>query len=38
MAGMLLEDNSTMAEPILQQIQRIVQSEQFRSSEVLLGC
>ena len=35
MAGMLLEDKSTMAEPIQQQIQRIVQSEQFRSSEVL---
>jgi hypothetical protein len=35
MAGMLLEDKSTMAEPIQQQVQRIVQSEQFRSSEVL---
>jgi hypothetical protein len=35
MAGMLLEDKATMAEPIQQQIQRIVQSEQFRSSEVL---
>lgn len=35
MAGMLLEDKSTMAEPIQQQVQRIVQSEQFRSSGVL---
>jgi hypothetical protein len=32
---MLLEDKSTMAEPIHQQIERIVHSEQFRSSEVL---
>jgi hypothetical protein len=32
---MLLEDKSTMAEPIQQQIERIVHSEQFRSSEVL---
>jgi hypothetical protein len=32
---MLLEDQSTMAEPIHQQIERIVHSEQFRSSEVL---
>src|SRR5260370_26695664 len=35
MAGMRLEDKSTMAEPIQQQIERIVHSEQFRSSEVL---
>jgi len=32
---MLLEDKSTMAEPIQRQIERIVHSEQFRSSEVL---
>jgi hypothetical protein len=32
---MLLEDKSTQAEPIQQQIERIVHSEQFRSSEVL---
>jgi len=32
---MLLEDKSTMSEPIQQQIDRIVHSEQFRSSEVL---
>lgn len=32
---MLLEDKSTMAEPIQQQIERIIHSEQFRSSEVL---
>jgi hypothetical protein len=32
---MLLEDKSTMAEPIQQQVERIVHSEQFRSSEVL---
>jgi hypothetical protein len=32
---MLLEDKSTMTEPIHQQIERIVHSEQFRSSEVL---
>jgi hypothetical protein len=32
---MLLEDKSTMTEPIQQQIERIVHSEQFRSSEVL---
>jgi hypothetical protein len=32
---MLLEDKSTMAKPIQQQIERIVHSEQFRSSEVL---
>src|SRR5260370_3457808 len=35
MAGMRLEDKSTMAEPIQQQIERIVHSEQFRSSEVI---
>jgi hypothetical protein len=32
---MLLEDKPTMSEPIQQQIDRIVHSEQFRSSEVL---
>lgn len=32
---MLLEDKFTQAEPIQQQIERIVHSEQFRSSEVL---
>src|ERR1700748_2706097 len=32
---MLLEDKPTMAKPIQQQIERIVHSEQFRSSEVL---
>jgi hypothetical protein len=32
---MILEDKATMAEPIQQQIERIVHSEQFRSSEVL---
>ncbi len=32
---MLLEDKSTAAEPIQHQIERIVHSEQFRSSEVL---
>lgn len=32
---MLLEDKPTMAEPIQEQIERIVHSEQFRSSEVL---
>jgi hypothetical protein len=32
---MLLEDKSTLAEPIQQQVERIVHSEQFRSSEVL---
>src|SRR5258708_13054947 len=32
---MLLEDKATMSESIQQQIERIVHSEQFRSSEVL---
>ena len=32
---MILEEKSTIAEPIQQQIERIVHSEQFRSSEVL---
>src|ERR1700754_4056999 len=32
---MVLEDNPTMTEAIQQQVERIVHSEQFRSSEVL---
>lgn len=32
---MVLDDKSTLAEPIQQQVDRIVHSEQFRSSEVL---
>src|SRR5580704_5067064 len=35
MAEMVVEDKSTAAEAIQQQVERIVHSEQFRSSEVL---